>query len=98
MAQNCIKGPGVVIEITAAATVTSGQIVQVGPNLAGVALTSAASGEIVSVDIFGSIYRLPATAGEDVAAWLAASVSGRTGSVHRSGASPQRGDSRPFAG
>ena len=60
MAQNYIQ-PGDVIEITAGATITSGQMVKVGA-IVGVALGSAASGETVRVKLTG-VFELPKATG-----------------------------------
>jgi predicted RecA/RadA family phage recombinase len=60
MAQNYIQ-PGDVIEITAGATITSGQMVKVGA-IVGVALNSATSGQTVRVRLKG-VFNLPKAAG-----------------------------------
>lgn len=60
MAQNYIQD-GDVIEITAGATITSGQMVKAGV-LVGVALGSAASGEKVRIALEG-VFTLPKASG-----------------------------------
>lgn len=62
MATNFVQD-GDVIQHTAAADITSGQLVKVGPSLLGVALTDIANGETGSVAIAGVFSGIPKVSG-----------------------------------